>query len=310
MDEMNLQRTRIAPTPSGYLHRGNGFSFVLTALLARKTGAKLLLRIDDLDRDRYRPEYLEDIFVQLDWLGIRPDEGPTSPDDFERNFSQLFRIQQYRDAIGKLQSADIVYACSCSRKQFAAHTGSHCTCYDANSEPSVPYALRLKHLPQEHILCDLDGTIHQLNLAAEPGPIPILQKNAHPSYQVASVIDDLSADVDFIVRGADLLPSSGLQQHLANVLQRREYTKIAHQHHALIFDRGQKMSKSAGSTSLRHFANEGGSQVDFYRWFASILGIEPAAFGKHFSARACLDVLNEKSTLNQLLKAGKTAYTP
>lgn len=73
---MKFAQTRIAPTPSGYLHLGNAYSFLLTKALAKKHGAKILLRIDDLDRDRYRPEYVEDIFATLDFLEIKIDQGP------------------------------------------------------------------------------------------------------------------------------------------------------------------------------------------------------------------------------------------
>ena len=72
---MNFELTRIAPTPSGYLHLGNAYSFLLTKALAKKYDAKILLRIDDLDRDRYRPEFVQDIFDTLDYLEIKIDQG-------------------------------------------------------------------------------------------------------------------------------------------------------------------------------------------------------------------------------------------
>ena len=71
-------KTRIAPTPSGFLHVGNAVSFLITYCLAKSENGKLLLRIDDLDRERYRKEYVDDIFYTLDWLGIQYDEGPSS----------------------------------------------------------------------------------------------------------------------------------------------------------------------------------------------------------------------------------------
>ena len=94
-------RTRIAPTPSGFLHAGNGISFILTYVIARAFEGQILLRIDDLDAERMRPEYVEDIFKTLDWLGLEYDEGPTSPDDFYQNFSQHKRLDIYNHLIEK-----------------------------------------------------------------------------------------------------------------------------------------------------------------------------------------------------------------
>ncbi|NJL14359.1 MAG: hypothetical protein HC913_16005 [Microscillaceae bacterium] len=83
---MTVLRTRFAPTPSGFLHEGNAFSFVLTWLAARHFGGKIHLRIDDLDQTRCRPEYVEDIFRSLDWLGLDWDSGPQGVDDFLKTF--------------------------------------------------------------------------------------------------------------------------------------------------------------------------------------------------------------------------------
>jgi glutamyl-tRNA synthetase len=78
----SFSKTRIAPTPSGFLHAGNAFNFLQTAALAKQSGARVLLRIDDMDRDRYRPAYVNDIFETLDFLGIHWQEGPKQINDF------------------------------------------------------------------------------------------------------------------------------------------------------------------------------------------------------------------------------------
>src|ERR1044072_3055513 len=113
-------RTRIAPTPSGYLHIGNAFSFLLTALHAKKRGASLLLRIDDIDDERKRPEYVNDIFTSLEWLGIEWNEGPSGPEDFELNWSQNRRLDIYKGILPRLREAEIIFACECSRKKLAS----------------------------------------------------------------------------------------------------------------------------------------------------------------------------------------------
>ncbi|WP_460503336.1 glutamate--tRNA ligase family protein, partial [Hymenobacter agri] len=94
--------SRLAPTPSGFLHLGNAVNFVLTWLLTRRAGGTLHLRIDDLDRARLRPAYLDNIFRVIDWLGIDYDHGPTGPDDFLRHHSQLLHLPEYNRVLRRL----------------------------------------------------------------------------------------------------------------------------------------------------------------------------------------------------------------
>jgi len=112
-----MLRSRIAPTPSGFLHLGNAVNFVLTWLMVRKAGGTLRLRIDDADCLRAKPEYLEDIFCQLDWLGITWDEGPMGVDDFRGRFSQQLRLERYREFLAGLARAGHLYPCGCSRRE-------------------------------------------------------------------------------------------------------------------------------------------------------------------------------------------------
>jgi len=110
--------SRLAPTPSGYLHLGNAFSFILTWLLVRRLGGKLHLRIDDLDAPRLNQDCLEDIFLQLEWLGLDYDTGPQGPGDHIRHFSQSLRLEEYMSALEEIRESGMLYACSCSRKQY------------------------------------------------------------------------------------------------------------------------------------------------------------------------------------------------
>lgn len=301
MDALKYALTRIAPTPSGFLHFGNGYSFVLTALLARKTGARLALRIDDLDRERYRHEYLSDIFSQLDWLGVEVDEGPSSPDDFEHHHSQHLRIDRYLNAIDRLITRNHLYRCRCSRKDFASREGVFCDCRMLSIGSEEDSALRLKSLPENSTLTDLDGTRHHLQLALNPGPVPILQKNRLPAYQIASIVDDLEMGSDLIVRGIDLLPSSGLQRYIASLLDDSGYATIDHFHHRLVFDGNEKMSKSAGSTSLQHYRKEGGSVDGFYLWMTEDWAEKRAISASRRTGRDWLAGLDEALSLEDLL---------
>ena len=94
--------SRLAPTPSGYLHLGNAVNFVLTWLLTRRASGVLHLRIDDLDRARLRPAYLDNIFRVIDWLGLDYDHGPHGPDDFLRHHSQLLHLPEYNAVLRRL----------------------------------------------------------------------------------------------------------------------------------------------------------------------------------------------------------------
>ena len=112
---MNQKITsRIAPTPSGFLHAGNVYNFLLTYLFTRAFGGKLYLRIDDYDLPRYRRQYVENIFCVLDMLGIDFDGGPSGVGEFETKFSSKFRLGAYKNALKTLEQKGVCYACECS----------------------------------------------------------------------------------------------------------------------------------------------------------------------------------------------------
>ncbi|WP_299029198.1 glutamate--tRNA ligase family protein [uncultured Campylobacter sp.] len=112
---MNQKITsRIAPTPSGFLHAGNVYNFLLTYLFTRAFDGKLYLRIDDYDLPRYRRQYVENIFRVLDMLGIGFDSGPGGVGEFETKFSSKFRLGTYTNALEKLEQKGVCYACECS----------------------------------------------------------------------------------------------------------------------------------------------------------------------------------------------------
>jgi glutamyl-tRNA synthetase len=92
LNDKKFTRTRIAPTPSGYLHLGNALSFALTAAIARSTGAKILLRIDDLDQQRVNLAYVQDVFDTLNFLEIPWDEGPRNVIEYHDEWSQMRRM--------------------------------------------------------------------------------------------------------------------------------------------------------------------------------------------------------------------------
>lgn len=112
---MNQKITsRIAPTPSGFLHAGNVYNFLLTYLFTRSFDGILYLRIDDYDLPRYRRQYVENIFRVLDMLGIDFDGGPGGVGEFETKFSSKFRLGAYQNALKTLEQKGVCYACECS----------------------------------------------------------------------------------------------------------------------------------------------------------------------------------------------------
>ena len=112
---MNQKITsRIAPTPSGFLHAGNAYNFLLTYLFTRAFDGILYLRIDDYDLPRYRRQYVENIFRVLDMLGIDFDGGPSGAGEFETKFSSKFRLDDYKNALKTLEQKGVCYACECS----------------------------------------------------------------------------------------------------------------------------------------------------------------------------------------------------
>lgn len=284
--------TRIAPTPSGFLHFGNVLSFVITTTIANARNARLFLRIDDLDRDRFRSEYLEDIFETLDFLGIEPDIGPSGPKEFENAFSQRYRIQLYNAYLQKLRTAGAVYACNCSRSVFDGFGDQACNCLDSGLGFNAPETVwRMTDLPESVSFNDIDGLGHSVKLQESPGRIPLKQRNGSPSYQISSLADDLHFGVNLVVRGADLIPSTAMQLHLARVLGEDDFDKTNFLHHGLLLENGHKMSKSAGASSVKYMREQGLTRSAIYQQMANLLGVRSKQITEFDSF---FDALNER----------------
>lgn len=237
--------TRFAPTPSGYLHLGNLFSFCLTWLSAKKRGGKVLLRIDDLDAPRFRDEYLRDIFATLSWAGLCYDLGPRDEADFHRNFRQALRLPLYEKTLDALAAEDRVFACACSRKKLQEAASASAAAY--------PGFCREAGLP-------MDAPETALRVKTATGFI-VRRRDGLPAYHLASVVDDAFFGVRLVVRGADLLSSTLAQKELALLLQGSSdsfargigevFSGAEVLHHGLwVGEDGEKLSKSKGARSL------------------------------------------------------------
>jgi glutamyl/glutaminyl-tRNA synthetase len=294
-------KTRIAPTPSGFLHLGNGASFVATWVLTRVNAGKILLRIDDLDAERMRPEYVEDIFKTLDWLGLDWDEGPSSVADFSQNWSQHLRLDLYEKALSDLQKTGDLYGCNCSRKDIKLRSKNGLypnTCRENRLLNDEPTSARFKTSPKLmpntawRVVVKENKGVHFKNfekegplsingifddfyvdLAEKMGDFIIRQKNGLPSYQLASLVDDTLYNVNFVVRGEDLLNSTAAQIFLAEKLNKTDFLSTNFWHHPLITDlNGAKLSKSEGAASLLDFRKRNDSAASVVKQAARWLG--------------------------------------
>jgi len=276
------QRTRLAPTPSGYLHMGNLFSFAMTAGLARMHGAAILLRIDDLDQGRVRREYLDDLFDTLRFAGIPWDEGPTDTDDFLHLWSQRRRMPHYRAALAHLKEKEAVFACACTRSQLArvAPDGSYPgTCLSgAHSLNDSMMNWRMLTASNNRIrLKKPDGDSVYFDIPPDTRHVVVRKKGGDPAYQLASVVDDIHFGVDLIVRGEDLMPSTLMQIQLSQLLPENRFSDAVFLHHPLLCGPGGlKLSKSAGATSVRHLRATGHSSAAVWERVAAWSGYPPA----------------------------------
>lgn len=271
--------SRLAPTPSGYLHLGNAFSFILTWLLVRRLEGKLQLRIDDLDSARLKRDCLEDIFLQLEWLGLEYDSGPQGPEEHLKHYSQSLKIEDYRETLSSLRQLRSLYACQCSRKQYLAISEDGLypkTCRDKKLDLDQPEIIwRFKS--ESEALSDtlfFEGSSEEDSSSKPLGDAVLLRRNGIPSYQIASLVDDMKNRSTLIVRGIDLYPSSLFQQTVAEKLGWATFSEICFVHHSLLKDStGKKYAKSEGAYSLKDLKQENSDPGFVYRGVACWLGL-------------------------------------
>ena len=271
--------SRIAPTPSGYLHFGNAFNFLLTALIVYSKGGHLHLRIDDMDGQRVQASSVEDIFLQLEWLGIEYDSGPIGPDDLFKKHSQRLRREKYFDTIELFRSAGKLFACECSRSEIRRFSANH----------NYPGTCRRKKLdfintnrpwrfivPEQSIVSfkTFTNKYKKINVAQAMGDFIIKRRDGLPGYQIISVIEDIELGANLLVRGDDLLNSTATQIFLAQSLNDSLFPSATFLHHKLISDKfGKKLSKSNGSLTLKEIRERYPSAVVIYRQVAKLLNL-------------------------------------
>ena len=213
---------RFAPSPSGRMHLGNVFSALLAWLSARSAGGELLLRIEDLDPDRCRPEYAAQLRDDLRWLGLSWDrEGP----------AQSTRGTAYAEAFRQLEARGLVYPCYCTRAELHAASAPHAsdgtpvypgtcrglTAAERAAKTRTP-AWRLR-VPEERIgfRDGLQG-LYEEDLARDCGDFIVRRSDGVYAYQLAVTVDDAAMGVTQVVRGRDLLSSTPRQLWLQQLL--------------------------------------------------------------------------------------------
>lgn len=273
---------RFAPSPNGYLHLGHALSAFINADSAAKTGGRLLIRIEDIDTSRCRPEYEAAIFEDLEWLGLTW-EMPVR--------RQSEHMGDYKAALDKLDALGLVYPSFESRaeieKLVAEREASGGWLRDPDGAPlypgagkamppaerkgrveaGAPYALRLDMEAARKRVGHLSWREgEEGSIAADPaawGDVVLARKETPTSYHLSVVVDDALQGVTHIARGRDLYPSTSVHRLLQELLG---LPAPFYRHHRLILDSdGRKLSKSNRSTAIRELRASGATPSDIRR---------------------------------------------
>ena len=255
--------TRFAPSPTGRLHLGHAFSAVLGDENAKKSGGRFLLRIEDLDQARSRPEFVDGIHEDLRWLGLEWDE---------QVLVQSQRTSAYQDALDTLRDHGLAYACFCTRSDIAqsltAPHGDAATSYPGTCRPlpddperraSIPHCWRLdsaRALQAVALPSWTEADSERFNARAEQiGDAILARKDAPASYHLSCVVDDAASGVTMVVRGVDLRPSTPIQRLLQVLLGLPEPTYL---HHPLVTHQdGRRLAKRELAPTLAAMRDAG-----------------------------------------------------
>jgi len=277
-------RGRIAPSPTGRLHLGHARTFWTAFERARSAGGTLVLRNEDLDPQRSRPEFVTAYMDDLRWLGIDWQEGPDVGGPFAP-YDQSMRRERHRRMLMGLIINELVFACTCSRKDIqsasaAPHGADDEPVYSGECRlrrrvgdlksagrlepeawglpPRTRFSLRLR-VPDGGTIRFLDGGLgeQQFIPGTDFGDFVVWRHDDVPAYQLAVVADDLAMRITEVVRGADLLVSTARQLLLYAALQA---TPPAWYHCPLVTDAtGQRLAKRSDALSLRALREQGNS---------------------------------------------------
>lgn len=286
-------RTRFAPAPTGFLHLGHLVNAMHVWGIARAFGGRVVLRIEDHDRTRCRPEFESALLEDLEWMGFVPDEG--DPHSYRTNggrarggvphpLRQSDNDARYLAALDALDAAGRVYACECTRRDIARLVPRV-----AGEEARYPGTCRHRGVdrattPARRVLID-DTTEQFIDLrlgpmqqtpAAQCGDVLARDRHGSWTYQFSVVVDDIAQGIDVVIRGEDLLSSTGRQLQIARLLGRA--TPPAFLHHILLrHPDGSKLSKSSHDTALRERREAGATPEQLLGEAAALAGLTKTA---------------------------------
>lgn len=251
--------TRFAPAPTGFLHLGHVVNALYVWGLARQAGGVVRLRIEDHDRQRCRPEYEAALLEDLDWLGLVPHGAAVRQSD---------REEVYQTALRRLVDQGFVYGCSCTRAELMAvgpgtsgerpYPG---TCRDRGLglDPALGWRVRMT-AGLEHFEDRMRGPQAQ-DPAVQCGDLLIRDRLGNWTYQFAVVADDAEQGITEVIRGVDLLSSTGRQIRLARILGRDLPPRFTH-HPLVMRSATEKLSKSDRDTGVRDLRAAGWTAAD------------------------------------------------
>jgi len=247
--------TRFAPSPTGRLHRGHAASAIRAHDLARVHGGRFLLRIEDIDPGRSRPEHVDTILADLEWLGLEWD-GPV--------LRQSTRLPAYAAALDRLRQHDLLYPCTCTRAEIAAEIAASATaphgsapvypgiCRTRPPDPARAAAWRLRMDRAVALAGPLtwqDATAGIVTaVPQDQGDIVLARRDAPASYHLAVTVDDAAQGVTDIVRGVDLFDATHVHRLLQALLGLP--TPLYHHHPLTLGPDGRRLAKRDGAPAL------------------------------------------------------------
>jgi glutamyl-tRNA synthetase/glutamyl-Q tRNA(Asp) synthetase len=255
-------RTRFAPSLTGYLHLGHVFHMIQVWGAAREEGGLVVARIEDHDRGRARPEYETAILEDMEWLGFIPDLGIRASDAGRPSaYRQSDGAEFYAEMLLLLQRKGLVYGCECSRKEILSRQTSDTEelCYRGTcSQKNLPlegYTVRFRTPPGSVVFDDrARGACRQIP-QDQCGDFSLRDRHGHWTYQFCCVCDDIRQQINLVVRGEDILASTGRQIMLFDAFEK---TPPRFCHHRLLCDRkGRKLSKRQRARSITQLREEG-----------------------------------------------------
>lgn len=282
---MEIVRGRFAPSPSGHMHLGNAWTALLAWLQARSLGGAVVLRIEDLDPDRSRTEYTEQIMRDLAWLGLDWDEGPDVGGPCGP-YRQDERRHLYAAAVDRLAALGLVYPCYCTRAEIRAaasapHPGEDEAAYPGTCRGRAGEgrngrrpSLRLT-VPAGETIAFTDGRhgLFAQDLSSACGDFVLRRADGVHAYQLAVVIDDAAMGITHVLRGDDLLASTPRQLYLYRLLGLRPptFTHVP----LLISPDGHRLSKRQRGLALAALRAAGTAPEEVIGYLAYLAGLIP-----------------------------------